>query len=189
MHTAGSNIREQLGKILEENIRLSAGISDEALSALADRIQNAKHVYMAGAGRSGLAMKAFAMRLMHLGLSVYVMGETVTPAIGKNDLLIVASGSGTTRSMVLAAEKAKAAEAMVAAISTQHNSPLAALADTLVVLPAAQKQDFGDQISFQYAGSLFEQAIWMLGDAVFQTLWNTAGTPAEILWKRHANLE
>ena len=90
---------------------------------------------------------------------------------------------------VKAAEKAVAAGAQVVAISTTTTSPLAALATHVVVLPAAQKQDHGGEISKQYAGSLFEQGVLLLLDAIFQTLWGLDGTPAEELWKRHANLE
>jgi 6-phospho-3-hexuloisomerase len=124
-----------------------------------------------------------------LGLTVFVVGETTTPAIKAGDLLLAGSGSGTTSTIVKAAEKAKAAGAQVVAISTTTDSPLAALATQVVVLPAAQKQDHGGSISQQYAGSLFEQSVLLLTDAIFQTLWALDGTPAEELWKRHANLE
>jgi 6-phospho-3-hexuloisomerase len=46
-----------------------------------------------------------AMRFMHLGYTVFIV-ET-TPAILEGDLLLVASGSGTTSSVVSSAEKAK----------------------------------------------------------------------------------
>jgi 6-phospho-3-hexuloisomerase len=42
---------------------------------------------------------------MHLGYTVFIVGETNTPAILEGDLLLVASGSGTTSSVVSSAEK------------------------------------------------------------------------------------
>ena len=60
-----------------------------SMEALADAILSAKHVFIAGAGRSGLMMRAMAMRLMHLGLKVCVVGEVVTPGIMPGDLLLV----------------------------------------------------------------------------------------------------
>jgi 6-phospho-3-hexuloisomerase len=57
------------------------------------------------AGRSGLALKMAAMRFMQY--TVFIVGETNTPAILEGDLLLVASGSGTTSSVVSSAEKAK----------------------------------------------------------------------------------
>lgn len=129
------------------------------------------------------------MRLMHLGFTVFVAGETTTPAIKKGDLLLAGSGSGTTGSIVNAAQKAVSSGAQVVAISTTLESVLAELSAHVTVLPAAQKQDHGATISKQYAGSLFEQSILLLTDAIIQTLWRLDGTPAEELWKSHANLE
>lgn len=183
------DLPHQLQAIIEENRQLAAKLDFAAAGALIPLIQQAERVFVVGAGRTGLALKAAAMRLMHLGLTVFVVGETTTPAIKAGDLLLAGSGSGTTSTIVKAAEKARAAGAQVAAISTTPDSPLAALATLVVVLPAAQKQDHGGTISQQYAGSLFEQAVLLLTDAIFQTLWTLDGTPAEELWKRHANLE
>lgn len=183
------DLRHSLQVIIQENQRLAAQVDLIPVAALIPLIQHAERVYVVGAGRTGLALKAAAMRLMHLGLTVFVVGETTTPAIQVGDLLLAGSGSGTTSTIVKAAEKAKAAGAQVVAISTTTDSPLATLATQVVVLPAAQKQDHGGTISQQYAGSLFEQSVLLLTDAIFQTLWALDGTPAEELWKRHANLE
>jgi 6-phospho-3-hexuloisomerase len=194
MHTPNQeqlshHLQRQLQVIIEENQQLATKLDFTAAGAIIPLIQQAERVFVVGAGRTGLALKAAAMRLMHLGLRVFVVGETTTPAIKAGDLLLAGSGSGTTSTIVKAAEKAKAAGAQVVALSTTTDSPLAALATLVVVLPAAQKQDHGGTISQQYAGSLFEQSVLLLTDAIFQTLWALDGTPAEALWKRHANLE
>jgi 6-phospho-3-hexuloisomerase len=183
------DLRQQWQVVIQENQRLAEQVDFAPVAALIPLLQHAKRVFVVGAGRTGLALKAAAMRLMHLGFTVFVVGETTTPAIQAGDLLLAGSGSGTTSTIVKAAEKAKAAGAQVVAISTTTDSPLAALATLMVVLPAAQKQDHGGTISQQYAGSLFEQSVLLLTDAIFQTLWALDGTPAEELWKRHANLE
>lgn len=182
------DLHRNLQVILRENQRL-AELLDPTAAAIIPLIQHANRVFVVGAGRTGLALKAAAMRLMHLGLTVFVVGETTAPAIAAGDLLLAGSGSGTTSTIVKAAEKAKAVGAQVVVISTTRESPLAALATQVVVLAAAQKQDHGGTISQQYAGSLFEQSMLLLTDAIFQTLWALDGTPAEELWKRHANLE
>lgn len=46
-------------------------------------VVEADRVFVAGAGRSLLMVKAFAMRLMHIGKPVYAVRETVTPAAGE----------------------------------------------------------------------------------------------------------
>ncbi|MGI4805817.1 MAG: 6-phospho-3-hexuloisomerase [Janthinobacterium lividum] len=184
-----TDIQINLQLILEENRQLAAKLPYDQVAAILPFITQAERIFVIGAGRSGLSLRSAAMRLMHLGLTVFVAGETTTPAIKKGDLLIAASGSGTTSSIVTAAKKAVDAGVQVIAFSTTDQSPLAELAIKLVIVPAQQKQDHGGTVSKQYAGSLFEQFILLMTDAIFQTLWKLDGTPAEELWKRHANLE
>lgn len=183
------SLKANLNLILNENLKLAKQINFDQAAFLIPHLQNAERLFLTGAGRSGLALKAAAMRLMHFGFTVFVVGETTTPAIRKGDLLIAASGSGTTSTIVKAAEKAVAAGAQVVSFSTTTESPLAKFSSLTIILPAAQKEDHGKTVSAQYAGSLFEQSLLLLTDAIFQTLWAIDGTPAEELWKRHANLE
>lgn len=184
-----AGLKTNLALILKENQLLAEKIDFDQIALLIPYINQAERIFLIGAGRSGLALKAAAMRLMHFGFTVFVAGETTTPAIRKGDLLIAASGSGTTSTIVKAAEKATGAGAAVVAFSTTTDSPLAKSAALVMVLPAAQKEDHGKTVSAQYAGSLFEQGLLLLTDAIFQTLWDIDGTPAEKLWTRHANLE
>lgn len=178
-----------LRMILEENRRLAEELDFDQIATLIPQLHLANRIFMIGAGRSGLSLRSAAMRLMHFGFTVFVAGETTTPAIIKGDLLLTASGSGTTSTIVKAAEKAVAAGATVISFSTTTDSPLAKLSSKVLIIPAAQKQDHGKTLSAQYAGSLFEQSLLLLTDAIFQTLWAEDGTAAEELWKRHANLE
>lgn len=161
----------------------------EALELAAGMVAGASRVFVLGAGRSGLALRMTAMRLMHLGLHVHVVGEVTAPAIGEGDVLLTASGSGTTVGIVRAATTAVAAGAQVVAITTASASPLAELAAATILIPAADKLDRSGAASAQYAGSLFEQAVVLLGDALFHTLWARSGRSADELWPRHANLE
>lgn len=183
------DLRTNLDQILEENLSLSRQLELEQLLPYIYHIQQAKRIFITAAGRSGFAMRSTAMRFMHLGLNVYYVGDTTTPAIGEGDLLIAASGSGTTTSIVRSAEKSIASGAKLVAITTNAESALGKIASHVVVIPAAEKQDHSQKISAQYAGSLFEQFLLLLNDAVFQSLWKLSGQEAEELWKRHANLE
>lgn len=160
-----------------------------ALTTMAVRLRGADRVFVLGAGRSGLALQMTAMRLMHLGLTVHVVGDASTPAITAADAVLVASGSGSTAGTVRAAETARAVGATVLVLSTAARSPLADLADVTVIIPAAQKQDHGGQLSAQYSGGLFEQSVMIVGDALFHALWQASGATADELWPRHANLE
>jgi 6-phospho-3-hexuloisomerase len=182
-------IYENLKQILFENTQLIEHIDYTIFPELIRRIQQADTIFLIASGRSGFSMRSIAMRLMHLGLKVFFVGESITPAIKSGDLLWTASGSGTTSTIVKAAEKAKQVGAYVIAFTTNESSVLAGIANMHILLPAAEKEDHAGSRSKQYAGSLFEQALLLVGDAVFMELWRIDGTPAEELWKRHANME
>ncbi len=175
--------------VLQELNRTFAQIDEDEMHDAAEALLKARRLFFQGAGRSGLALKMAAMRMMHLGLRVYVAGEVVTPAIEKGDLLVVASGSGTTAGPVHAAEVARKTGASVLALTTAPQSPLGSLATSVLRIPAATKQGDDRTQSQQYAGALFEQTVLLLMDVLFQELWHQRGETAEQLWKRHANLE
>jgi 6-phospho-3-hexuloisomerase len=185
----GKEVISYTARIVAENQTLSGELLEGELTGAIERIQGADRLFFMGLGRSGLALKMVAMRFMHLGLNVYVAGEVVTPAIAKGDLLIVASGSGSTTSVLNAVGKAKAAGANILGVTAEKGSKLAQEADQLLCIPAASKTDFSDAVSKQYAGSLFEQFVLLLFDAMFMKLWQDSGKTKEELWPKHANLE
>ncbi|PTT68751.1 6-phospho-3-hexuloisomerase [Arthrobacter sp. HMWF013] len=188
-YSSTADIVRNLSLVTDEIADTAAKIDGQQVADLARHLSHPGRVFVAGAGRSGLVLRMAAMRLMHLGLDVHVAGDTTTPAIRSGDLLLVASGSGTTSGVVKAAETAATAGARIAAFTANPGSPLAGLADAVVIIPAAQKTDHGSSVSRQYAGSLFEQVLFLATEAVFQSLWDNTEVPAEELWLRHANLE
>ena len=99
-------------------------LDEETVNQFEDIIINSENVFVTGAGRSGLAAKAFAMRLMHLGLSSYVVGETISPAINAEDCIIAISGSGETNTIVSAARIAKNRGSKVLAVTSYPKSTL-----------------------------------------------------------------
>lgn len=102
--------------------------------------------------------------------------------------MIAVSGSGTTATVVAAAETANNVGAAVVAVTTAPQSPLAERAERVLVVAAADKQDHGNSITAQYAGSLFEQSVLLAFDALFHSLWSSRAQSAENLWSRHANI-
>ncbi len=189
VYSSTDDIVRNMSLVRDEIADTAAKIDEQEMAGLAGHLGQTGRVFVAGAGRSGLVLRMAAMRLMHLGLNVHIAGDTTTPAITSGDLLLVASGSGTTSGVVKSAETAAKAGARIAAFTTNPDSPLAGLADALVIIPAAQKTDHGSSVSRQYSGSLFEQVLFLATEALFQSLWENADEPAEQLWLRHANLE
>ena len=115
-------MRTSIEAILD-NIRNAEELLDrESIDKFEDIIMDSKNIFVTGAGRSGLAAKAFAMRLMHLGLSAYVVGETISPAIYEDDCIIAISGSGETNTIVSAAKIAKTRGSKVLALTSYPES-------------------------------------------------------------------
>ena len=169
-----------------------ASVNNEHADALAEKICAAKRVFLVGAGRSLLMIRACAMRLMQLGLTVYVPGEVVTPSITKDDLLIVASGSGETATVALMAKKAKAIGAELALITIAERSTIGALADLIITVDAAStKLAENKKTSVQLGGSLFELAVLLLLEAVVMLVVEKKdiSDPNGLLMQNHANLE
>ncbi|MGW5636034.1 6-phospho-3-hexuloisomerase [Streptomyces sp. NPDC003832] len=181
--------RDSSALVASEAARVVNAIDPREAERVLSAVTAASRVFVFGQGRSGIALRALAMRLMHLGLRVHVVGDATAPAITAGDLLLSASGSGNTLSVLAAARSAVDAGAAVAAITAGPHSPLASLAQTVLVVPAAAKRDRSGEASAQYAGSLFEQVLWLLSDALFHALWQRSGLTAEELWSRHSNLE
>ena len=86
---------ELFDAILADLSRTLGQLDATQIEDLQDAILSADRVFIAGKGRSGLQMKAFAMRLMHLRLTVHVVDDVTTPALAEGDLLLVGSSSGT----------------------------------------------------------------------------------------------
>ena len=177
-------------EIVKELNRTIDLIAEEESEVLVDRILKAKKVFVAGAGRSGFMAKSFVMRLMHMGLNAFVVGETVTPSLEKDDILIIASGSGETKSLVSMAEKAKNIDATVAVVTISPDSTIGNLSDLAIKIPAKPKAGADSEYTtIQPMGSLFEQTLLLLFDAVILRVMNKKGLESGVMYGRHANLE
>ncbi|MBE6490524.1 MAG: 6-phospho-3-hexuloisomerase [Methanobrevibacter sp.] len=184
-----------------DNIESAESFLDEkAIDEFEDVIINAKNVFVTGAGRSGLAAKAFAMRLMHLGLSAYVVGETISPAINKGDCIIAISGSGETNTIVSAANIAKSRGSKVLAVTSYPESTLGQLADGYLFVKGRTKQEVDDenymkrQIHGNYTsltplGTAFELTTLVFLDAIVSELMEKMEQTESDLKARHTVLE
>ncbi|MDD9267114.1 6-phospho-3-hexuloisomerase [Paenibacillus sp. GCM10023248] len=164
-------------------------ISESDVARVAERILEANRVFVAGAGRSGLMGRAFAMRLMQAGIPVYVVGETVTPAIKRGDLLLIGSGSGETRHLAAYADKASALEAEVVLITLSSQSTIGRRSNHTIQVPGVRKDRFEADISLQPMGTLFEQTLLLFYDAVLLCLMQKLDINTSNMYENHANLE
>ncbi|KAB8125726.1 6-phospho-3-hexuloisomerase [Gracilibacillus oryzae] len=180
---------EYLTKILEEHTQAVDLIADEEAEELVNSITNSKKVFVTGAGRSGLMAKSFAMRMMHMGIDAYVVGETVAPTFEEDDILIVASGSGETKTLVPIAEKAKSIGGKVAAVTLSPESTIGNLADVTLKLAGAAKDQGTNNKTIQPMGSLFEQSLLLVFDAIILRFMDKKGLDTTKMYGKHANLE
>ena len=179
-----------LSKVLEELNHSVQYITDADAESLVQAIRSANKVFVAGAGRSGFMGKSFAMRMMHMGIDSYVVGETVTANIAENDLLIIASGSGETKSLVSMAEKAIAYGAKVVVVTINPESTIGKLADIVVKIPGSPKnQEDSEYKTIQPMASLFEQTLLLFFDSLILRYMELEGLTSSSMFSKHANLE
>ena len=172
----------------------------ESIDKFESVIINSKNIFVTGAGRSGLAAKAFAMRLMHLGLSAYVVGETISPAIYADDCIVAISGSGETNTIVSAANIAKNRGSKVLALTSYPESTLGQLADCFILVKKKKKKEVDDenymkrQIHGNYTsltplGTAFELTTLVFLDAIVSELMEKMQQTESDLKARHTVLE
>jgi 6-phospho-3-hexuloisomerase len=187
--TPASNFTQAIALILQENVALLEQLQADVWAGFIEDLTEAPRVFVVGEGRSGLLAKAFAMRLMHLQKTVFVVGETTTPAISQNDLIIAYSGSGETTGTFLLAEQAVALGAKLIAITAHPDSRLGRKASRVLKIAAPSKGELQQTDSMQYSGSLFEQGAFLATEAIVFSIMTRWGKTPKQLWEKHANLE
>ena len=170
----------------------------ENIKKVLSDIINAECIFVMGAGRSGLVAKAFAMRLMHLGFCVYVVGESTTPAVKDSDVVFAISGSGETRSISDLGKIAKEIGSTLITVTSNRDSKLGKLADTIALIPGRTKEDAGgylerhmrgDYSHLTPLGTSFEVTTLVFLDAVIAELIYITGASEDDLKSRHTTLE
>ena len=176
-------------QIVREIHNAIAQTDPEQVQALVEAMLEANRIFVGGAGRSLLIMRTFAMRLMHIGLTSHVVGETITPAIKAGDLLVVASGSGQTRTTLAITEAAKTRGAIAAAITAHSGAPIAKMADIIVEIHSPITHIDRLEPSIQPPGSLFEQTCLIHCEGMVLRLMERLGTTEGEMRSRHTKLE
>ena len=178
----------EIGQVVSELSESSSQIPETALQSVIDLVNAHERIFVYGTGRSGLMLKAFAMRLMQLGKSSYVVTETTCPSVNKGDLLIVGSSSGRTQSVVLEAESAVKQGADLLVIAGNTDSPLTKLKAPDILIESPNKYTETAQ-SVQPLGSLFEQMLLIVLDAVILRMVNQGIGSNKSMAQRHASLD
>lgn len=149
--------------------------------AVAELRSGDRRWFTTGQGRSGLVARMTAMRLMHLGRHVHVLGEATAPAVRACDGLLVISGSGETPVSLHFARRAVEIGARTLVVTANATSTLAGLAHVVLEVPRAQTRQFG--------GSLFEQGALLMMDSVVMALAAGQDGSHEQMQARHTNMQ
>ena len=194
MSNETSSFKQVWPLIINEIKHTLEDISSNDIQILVQNLIKAKNIFVAGTGRSGVVIRCFAMRMMQLGLKTYVVGETNSPAIKSGDLLLIGSGSGTTNNLVNYANRAVAAKARLALITTASDSPITKLAEIIILISAptpksSNKNNLSHQLSHQPMATLFEQVLGIILDGCVMLLMEQLEETEEEMFRRHANLE
>jgi 6-phospho-3-hexuloisomerase len=183
-------------EILQKIMDITDQINPDEFRKFIKIIINSPRIYVVGAGRSGMVARTFAMRLVHLGIKVFAVGETVTPALREEDTLLAISSSGKTALVVEIAKATKALKGKVVAITSDLDAPLAKLADSMVLIPSKIRPreypyyEVGELIGapFMPLGTLFETSVMIFFEACVIELMNKLGVKEEEMEKIHANI-
>ncbi|MBI4613284.1 MAG: SIS domain-containing protein [Planctomycetes bacterium] len=178
MSDSENAIARQVRQLLSATRETLDRVDEDQAAALRDGVRKAHLVFVAGAGRTGYISRCFAMRLMHLGLAVHVVGEATAPAPGPGDLLLAFSGTGETLSTCEVALRAKDLGVPIVAVTANPRSRLAGMAGKILLLPASD--------SAFPLGTLFEASLYAFLDATFLVLKDELGVTDDEMSSRHA---
>lgn len=178
--------RESAHYILNQVRATVDNVGDSEVSRFIEMMRGAKSVVVFGRGRSGFMGRGFVVRLTHLGIPAYFVGETVSPPVHEDDVVVLLSGSGETFSVVVTGQVAKKLGSKIVTITGAPDSTLAKLADLTILL----RTPTGDrQRTLAPLGTLFETAAMVFLDGVVAELMRLQGATEEAMRARHATLE
>lgn len=183
-------IHRHISTVVEEIKTVLEKVDEEHVIQLIEEIRKANTIVVCGAGRVGMMTRSFGMRLGHLGLRAYTLGDSTVPGLTEGDLFLVSSGSGETETIYQLAAIAKKHGAHVALVTGNPESRIGKLADTIVKIPAPSKtKQVEGFTSKQPMTSLNEQCLLVFFDALVLSLMDHMNESHDTMWERHSQLE
>jgi 6-phospho-3-hexuloisomerase len=166
-----------------ENIRATLGDEVEGTDEFVETIMKAPRIFIYGVGRSGLIAKAFAIRLVQMGLEVYFVGETVTPIVEEGHLVIIVSYTGETMSCIQTANIVRRVGAKVISITGNDHSKLATASNVIIKIKPGKDEE---RRQLAPLGTLFEDATMIYLDGIVADIMEKLGQSEGSMRKRHA---
>ncbi|MCM8784797.1 MAG: SIS domain-containing protein [Candidatus Omnitrophica bacterium] len=171
-----------MGNIINEVLKAIEKIKKkEEFEKLEKLISKSEKIFVYGIGRSGFIGRCFCMRLYHIGLNSFFLGETTTPRFTDKDLMIFISASGEKNTLFQLAKICKRERGKILTITSNKKSKLAKISDNLIYIPTKK--------SFQFGNSLFEQVCFLFLEEFVQFYIEKNRISINLIKQRHTNLE
>ena len=183
-------IYDKITTIIQEISAVLLSTNDTDVKILIDNLLNANNIVVCGAGRVGMATRGFGMRLGHLGLKAYTLGDSTVPSIGEGDVFLISSGSGETQTIYDLVSIAKSRGVKIGLITGNKDSRMGKISDLIVQIKAPSKLSDGLGVnSIQPMTTLNEQCLWLFFDALVLELMERMQVSNEQMKLRHSILE
>lgn len=166
--------------------RLEAVIAEDRSKEIREAthiLTSMKKLFVYGVGRSGLAARAFAMRMVQLGIECFFIGETITPVVGDGDAVLIVSQTGSTMSAVQVANIARRVGAKVIAVTGHPTSKLAHASNVVLTI---QTSSDTKRSRLAPLATLFEAAAMILLDGLVAQVMDRLGQTEADMRARHA---
>jgi 6-phospho-3-hexuloisomerase len=158
-------------------------IAPEVVQQTVETLLKAPKIFVYGAGRSGIIGRAFAMRLVQVGLAAFVIGESTTPIVKAGDAVFILSGRGESQSSIQTANIVRREGAQLIVLTGRETSKLAHAANLSIPLDFP---DDAEQPGLAPLGTLFESASLHFTDALISAIMRARGETEESMRRRHA---
>ena len=168
-----------------EDVEMIKTIDQDELDALTDAVNNAKRVYVAGWGRAGNCVKILGMDCSQMGMTAHICGDNTTPSIHEGDILVIGSGSGETKTMVILAQQAKEHGAKLGLISANRESTIGKLADYNVQITRLKHEEGTPELG----GGSFYHVMVQVVDIIRMYICELRGLTMADISYNHNNLE
>ncbi|MFX0138223.1 MAG: SIS domain-containing protein [Candidatus Hodarchaeota archaeon] len=154
---------------------------------------NDRKFFLLASGRSAFILQCFATRLVHLGAEVYIVTNLASmPALTKEDILIVLSGSGTTNIVISLLENYvnTVKPYGIVSITSHPETIIGRSGDITIKLKGRTKRDKdpsqSDNALLTPEGTQFEIAAFVYLDAIIAELAVRLGKTNEDLLRKHS---
>lgn len=154
---------------------------DNYIEILKTGLHLSKNIVGIGAGRMGYSLRAHIMRLTHIGYNAYFIGDTSTPRIDSDSIVVINSSSGETPTNLLYANQARSAGSCIVTFTSDSKSSIAKISDFVVQFPSIE--------SHQLMKSVYEQYTLLLFDFISESLVAQLSLDRNIITHNHSILE